>query len=352
LLYYWLLFFYFAVGALIAPATKDYQKPRRTTPLLIFGALITACLIGLRYRVGADWDTYVFIFSHAGSLDFWRSLQIGDPGYQALNWIVYNAGGDIWEVNLLCAAIFTWGLVRFCVAQENPWLALLVSIPYTVIVVAMGYTRQAVALGILMAGLASYLRGGGPIRFVMYVLVAVLFHKTAVVVVPLIAIGESRNKLLSFLNFLFVLSMGILLYDVFFGNAMDRFVQNYIQQEYSSQGAAIRVAMNLVAAALLFTMRHRLGFNERAYKLWRNFALASIGMLVLLFTLPSSTAVDRMSLYLLPLQIAVLASLPKGTKSEFGGSLAVVGYMAAVQFVWLTFAVHANYWVPYRFFPI
>jgi hypothetical protein len=329
--------------------TEAYHSLKKITPLFTFGALIAACLIGLRYRVGADWDTYVFMFARAGSLDFWRSLSIGDPGYQALNWIIYKIGGQIWQVNLICAGIFTWGLVRFCAVQENPWLALLVSIPYTVVVVAMGYTRQAVALGILMAGLASYLRGGAPIRFVIYVIFAALFHRTAVIAVPLVAIGEDRNKML---NFLLVLSMGILLYDAFLGDAMDRFVQNYIKREYSSQGAAIRVVMNLVAVALLFTLRYQLGFNERAYKLWRNFALASIAMLVLLFTLPSSTAVDRISLYLLPLQIAVLAKIPKGTKSEFGGSIVVVGYMAAVQFVWLTFAVHANYWVPYRFFPI
>ena len=349
MLYYWILFFYFAAGAFIAQATETYHKRPKVSPLFIFGALITACLIGLRYRVGADWETYVFMFSRAGSLDFWRSLQIGDPGYQAVNWIVYNAGGDMWQVNLICGAIFTWGLLRFCAAQENPWLALLVSIPYTVIVVAMGYTRQAVALGILMAGLASYLKGSSPIRFVIYVVVAALFHKTAVVAIPLVAIGEGRNKLL---NFVLILSVGVMLYDAFLGDAMDQFIQNYINREYSSQGAAIRVVMNLVAAALLFTLGHRLGFNERAYKLWRNFALASVAMLVLLFTLPSSTAVDRISLYLLPLQIAVLASVPKGLKSEFGGAVLVVGYMAAVQFVWLNFAVHSSYWVPYRFFPI
>jgi hypothetical protein len=32
--------------------------------------------------------------------------------------------------------------------------------------------------------------------------------------------------------------------------------------------------------------------------------------------------------------------------------LAVLGYYAAVQFVWLNFAIHARWWVPYRFFPL
>jgi hypothetical protein len=29
-------------------------------------------------------------------------------------------------------------------------------------------------------------------------------------------------------------------------------------------------------------------------------------------------------------------------------ALCVIGYYAAVQFVWLTSAAHAHYWVPYR----
>jgi hypothetical protein len=343
------MFFYFAIGAFTAPATVAYQERRQIMPLFLLGSILVACLIGLRYFVGADWITYVFMFKKAGSLTFWHALAIGDPGYQAINWMVFQAGEKIWLVNLICAIIFVWGLVRFCTAQENPWLALLVAVPYTVIVVAMGYTRQAVALGVIMAGLGSYLRGGSPLRFVGYVLVAALFHKTAVVVVPFVAVGSGRNRVL---NFVLVVSMAVLAYDAFLGDAMDQFVEAYIKREYSSQGAAIRVVMNLVAAAVLFVMRDRLNFSDKVFRLWRNFALASMAMLVLLFVLPSSTVVDRISLYLLPLQIAVLAAVPKALKSNVAGSALVIGYMGMVQFVWMNFAIHSSYWIPYRFFPI
>lgn len=347
--WYWLMFLYFAIGALTAPATMAYRHERRVMPLFLFGNMLVAVLIGLRYYVGADWVSYVFMFRRAASLPFWHALAIGDPGYQAINWLVSHSGGKFWLVNFISALIFVWGLVRFCSAQENPWLALVVSIPYTVIVVAMGYTRQAVALGVIMAGLASYIRGGSPMRFVFFVLIASLFHKTAVVTVSFVAIGSQRNRIF---NFILVVSVGVLLYDAFLGDAMDDFVDDYIKREYSSQGAAIRVVMNIVAAALLFTMRERLGFEERVAKLWRNFAIASFVMLGLLFILPSSTVVDRISLYLLPLQIAVLAAVPKGLKSDLAGSALVIGYMAFVQFVWMNFAIHSRYWIPYRFFPI
>jgi hypothetical protein len=70
-----------------------------------------------------------------------------------------------------------------------------------------------------------------------------------------------------------------------------------------------------------------------------------------LFVLPSSTAVDRMSLYIMPLQIAVLSRIPLALNSSFGGRAVVLAYVALVEFVWLNFAQHARYWVPYQVYP-
>jgi hypothetical protein len=346
-LIYWALFAFFAAGALVSPPAQPGVRSRQ--PLLVIGAIVTAILIGVRYKVGADWPNYQFMFDYAGRVTFGRVLELGDPGYAALNWIVQQFDGSVWIVNLVCGAIFAWGLLRFCKAQPEPWLAMAVAIPYLVIVVAMGYTRQAVALGILMAGLAAFQRGGSTIRVAVYVFVAALFHKTAVVAFPLAALASPRNR---FLNLLIAVAASVALYDMFLGDAMDAFIQHYIKTGYSSQGAGIRVAMNLVAALAFWILGRRMHFTETEWKLWRNFSFAAVGFLILLLALPSSTAVDRMSLYIMPLQIAVLARIPLAFNSTFGGRLVVLSYLALVEFVWLNFAQHAHFWVPYQFFPI
>jgi hypothetical protein len=345
-LIYWALFGFFAAGALAARPAQP-GAPNRL-PLLVLGAILTAVLIGLRYKVGADWRSYEFMFSYAARSDLARVLQLGDPGYQILNWTVQQLGGEIWMVNLVCAAIFIWGLLRFCKVQPDPWLAFAVAIPYLVIVVAMGYTRQAVALGILMAALAAFQRGASLVRFAIYVAVAALFHKTAVVAFPLVALASPRNR---FLNLLIAIAVSIVLYDMFLGDAMDQFIKHYIKTGYSSQGAGIRVAMNLVAALAFWALGRRMQLTETEWKLWRNFSLASVGFLILLFVLPSSTAVDRMSLYIMPLQLAVLSRIPIAINSSVGGRAVVLTYVALVEFVWLNFAQHSRYWVPYHFYP-
>ena len=348
MLIYWLMFAYFAAGTNLSPVA-DRWNVRRTSLLFLFGIILIGLIIGLRYEVGADWATYGFLFSFAAYADLLTMLAGGDPGYQFLNWAVQQLGGKLREVNLVCALIFSWGLYRFSREQPDPWLSVLVAVPYLIIVVAMGYTRQAVAIGILMAGLASVERGASVQRFTLYVLGAVLFHKTAVVVLPLVIFAGHRNAMI---NAIAGLAAVFLIYDVFLAGSVDTLVRNYIQAQYTSQGAAIRVIMSLVPGALFLMHMKRFGYPDRERRVWRNFSYAAFALMFLLFALPSSTVVDRLALYILPLQMTILARAPTAFGSPNFGRAIVTLYAAVVQFVWLNFATHSDYWIPYQFFPL
>lgn len=317
---------------------------RSFAPLLVMGGLLIALLIGLRFEIGADWPAYELYFRYAGRADLLNVLELTDPAYQFVNWLVQQLGLEMWGVNLVCGLIFSWGLIRFARAQPEPWLVVVVAIPYLVTVVAIGYSRQAVAIGILLAGLAPVLRGGSVLRFAAYVLVAALFHKTAVLALPLVLLASERNRVATFLM---GIAIFVLLYDTLLASSVDNLVRNYIEAEYNSQGAAVRVGMNVIAALLFLLRPSRFGFSTFEQRVWRNFSYASLGLLVLLFVLPSSTAVDRMALYAFPLQLAILSRIPVAFP-QAGARSAVIVYALAVQLVWLNFAAHSEFWVPYR----
>ncbi|MCY7338972.1 MAG: EpsG family protein [Sphingomonas bacterium] len=343
---YWLIFAIFAVGAL---GQGDPTARRRGAPvMLILAALLLALVIGLRYQVGGDWGAYERMFSIDGYQSLDDTLFVTDPAYHLINTAVAKVGGEIWLVNLVCGLIFVWGLTRFAATLPDRWLAMLVAVPYLIVVVAMGYTRQAVAIGLIMAGLAAIHRGASIPRFSLYVLGAALFHKTAVVGLLLVLLKGKRNLLI---NLLFILAAGFLLYDLLLEDSMDRLVEGYIEAEYGSQGAAIRVAMAIVPATLFLLYRERLGFHGEEASLWRNFSIAAFGFLILLFVLPSSTVVDRLALYILPLQLAVLSRVPGTLMSVGAGRVAIIAYSALVLGVWLNYAAHAVYWLPYSFYP-
>ena len=166
---YWLLFLLPASMAL-SPIKGD--KLVNAIPWVTVG-LLCFLMIGLRYKVGGDWDNYLTYLDHARP----REFSIGDTlqtawgnatGYMLLSWIVIQLGMGIYAVNIVCAAIFTVGLMKYCRNQPMPWVALAAAVPYMVYGVAMGYTRQSVAIGFFLWGL-SFLREGKELKYFFWI---------------------------------------------------------------------------------------------------------------------------------------------------------------------------------------
>jgi hypothetical protein len=356
---YVLMFAFFALGALLSRAETRTAlagggafpggaAPRRVAPMLVVGGILIALLIGLRFEVGADWRAYEAYWKRAAFLTFDQIIGLTDPAYHMVNWLAQRLGLGVWAVNLACGGLFAWGLVRFASSQPRPWLVIVVAIPYLVTVVAMGYTRQAVAIGFLLAGLASVFQGGSLGRFLLYALIAALFHRTSILVLPLVIFALERSRFLSIVAGLVFI---VALYTALLADDVDAFVKNYIQARYSSEGALVRVALSVIPALIFFSLRQRLGFDRMQDRFWQLSSLAALALLAAFLVVPSSTAIDRMALYLFPLQLAVLARLPMAFSGQVT-TLAVILYSLLIQLVWLNFAVHARWWVPYHFIPL
>ncbi|MDO8334792.1 MAG: EpsG family protein [Nitrosomonas sp.] len=312
----------------------------------IFGLLVL--MIGLRHEVGGDWGSYVRHIDAVTNMPLQEALSHGDPGYSLLNWLAAETGLGIYFTNTVCALLFTWGLVVFCRAQPRPWLALVVAVPYLVTVVAMGYTRQGTALGLAMLGLVA-LSDRKTLRFVVFVVLAATFHKSAVILMPLAILAGTKRKIWT--AFWIGLS-SLLFYRLMLEDSVDALTVNYIEAQYDSSGAAIRVAMNAVPAILFLFYRRHFVITQSERVFWSWMSLGALGFVVLLMISPSSTAVDRVALYWIPLQLFVLSRLPNaiGNLNDLNSLLVsgVVAYSALVLFVWLVFATHATYWLPYN----
>lgn len=370
---YWLLYLYFVVGAVFeretaaagprgplplapVPAASPGDVGRRipvpqgaprppVRPMLFLGGVIIALMIGLRFEVGADWPSYEYMFRLARRMSLFAFVQtLGDPGYQALNWAVRRSGGEIWQVNLVGGVVFAWGLLKFAKVQTNPWLTMLVAIPYFVIVVGMGFSRQAMAVGVLLAGLAAVHNGASTLRFAVYVAIAALFHRSAVILFPVVALAGGRSRLI---NVLLTLSIAYLLYDLFLASSVEIYRERYIEARYAAQGAPIRVILNLVPGLLYLTAWRRFGFSAIETRLWRYFSIAACALAVALVLGPSSAIIDRIGIYVIPLQLAILPRVPVALKLGAYGRLIVILYSTLILLVWLNFSSFARYWVPY-----
>ena len=91
---------------------------------------------------------------------------------------------------------------------------------------------------------------------------------------------------------------------------IDRLIEGYVEAKYSSEGAAIRVAMNALPAIVFLLNRRSFALGPSEQKLWTYISLISLGAVAALVLTPSSTAVDRLALYGMPIQLFVWSRLP------------------------------------------
>lgn len=341
---YWCLFGYFAFGSLTGKS-RSGPDDRFKSVAFLFGFVLLASMLAFRTEVGVDWLAYVRMFERTEYRSLEEIFALRDPGYMLLNWTVKQVGAPFWVLTLLGAIIFARGLHQFSVAQSDPWLSTLVAIPYLVIVVAQGYERQGIAIGIILMGLARILKGDPYWRVLIYFVIAATFHSSAAVAVPLTVLGRYQDR---WAQFAVAPAVLYYLYSFTLRDDLAIFVRNYLQAEYQSEGTAIRLALCVIPAIIFVIAKKRLRFIDREQTLWRNFAWASFALLALFFITPSTTAIDRAALYVLPLQCVVFSRLPMLINHQLGGRLIVVAGMSAVLFVWLNFAKHAEFWIPYR----
>ncbi len=337
---YWLLFL-FASGAVLG---AHGGRQGRWWVWWTFGAVLLL-VVGLRDHVGCDWLAYEFYLERAARSDFSELWALSDPGYQLTNWISAQLGWGVYGNNVLCALIFTIGLFVFSRQQPLPWLAVAVAVPYLVIVVSMGYTRQAVALGFVFWALTA-LESRNLRRYLLLVALATLFHKTAVLMIPLGLFLFGRGWAARAFA---VVSVGLGLWAAFLADYQDTLWENYVQAAMISQGATIRVMMNVVPALVLLVFWNRWKAAFPQSRIWFWMALAAIACVPLLTQ--ASTATDRIALYLTPLQVVVFSRLPvlataSATRNVLVAAI-ILGY-GLVLFVWLNFARHAYCWIPYQ----
>lgn len=235
----------------------------------------------------------------------------------------------------------------FARRQPNPWLALVIAVPYLIIGVGMGFTRQSAALGLVMIALTLFTRESLYLTL-FFLAAAATFHASAIVIVPILLIANARRGILGavFIVVFFVIA--------YFQSSQRLALRasEYNTYLYVAHGVVFRLIMSIVPALIFLMYRTRFTGDLQERRVWTVFAVAALSIAPILYIVPSSTIVDRLGIYFVPLQIFVLARLPLVWSAANKQNLAVVAavllYSLAAELVWLTVGVESQSWVPYR----
>lgn len=336
---------------------QSFVFDRRVMPFWIAVAWLSLTLtVGLRHEVGGDWVHYQRYWLQRKDVD-WNELaiQFFEPGYTALGMLLAKADYPIQAGNLFCAAVFAAGLVAFCWQLPRPWIALTASVPYLVIVVGMGYTRQSVGIGLLLLALVCTWRSrwGYGVVSVATVLGAASFHKAALAVAAIAFTLRhfARHRLLLLLG---ALAATALLFLAFpdLGDRVLHIVHHYlIEDTFQSRGTLVRALMTSGAGVAFLLLRSRLSLATTKASALEIASWCAIGIGFLAMLAPTSTPLDRIGLYLLPLQLAVCAVLPDATSKPIyrvAVQCLLVLVYAVLMGAWFAFSSFARFWTPYR----
>jgi hypothetical protein len=350
---YWIMFIFPAIAAMqdrpIVAKNRDGSQRVYLNGGWVICLIVLVLLIGFRFEVGGDWFNYFYRLNLVKNQPLEELVKFGDPGFMVLNALSVSLGWGMTGVNSMSAVLFASGLIIFVRSLPRPWLALACAIPYLVIVVGMGYTRQSIALGFVMVGLVS-MRRGRFIRFAIWVALGALFHKTAVLIFPIAALTSEGQR---FKAIGLVGLIGAFAFDTLLADYTDHLVDVYVNnQRTESQGAFVRLSMNVIPAILfLFFGKHFLVARQE-YKLWKVISWVAVAMFLAFLGTGYSTALDRMALYIIPLQLMVFSNLPDVFGRTRGRSSAILAgillYYFSILVVWLNFANNSRYWIPFQ----
>lgn len=336
-----------------------YFRPSLRLLLILFFTLF----IGLRSDVGADWLRYLEIIDMAKGIplqdaifpdysDFLSATTIPiEPFYSIPNWAGANTGLSVYLPNLIIAFIFSLGLILFCSNLKYPSTALLIAYPYLIVVVSLGYSRQSAAIGFEFLCILC-IHSSRPLKSYLYAAAAGLSHTSGAIILLIPALTFVRNLSIR-LRILFlsvsvtIISLGyVIAYE-----AYSTYLRVYVENTVSSQGAFIRLLI-LFFFAILYKLLARYSFlAPRIHTMYDIMANASIILMICFFFFPSSTALDRISLFLYPLPLYVAGTFSSILPQERHRLFVTVSLSALSLFqlfVWMNFSSYAHFWLPYK----
>ena len=346
---YWILFAVYAVGSF---AYHPQPNGRRSLmPFYWVAAVGLALMIGLRWQIGVDWPNYARMYEELRWLGADGVIDKGDPLFYFPMQAFRQADIHITRWMLLCGVIFTIGLVTFARRQRNPWLAVLVAVPFLVIGTAMSGVRQATAIGFVFLALNAF-EDRAPLRFLFWTACAAGCHASAIILVPLAGLSFARSRGQAVVLVLVMLAGAF----VVLRGAFQQYADDYfIERSLDSAGVFYRVAMNVIPAVIFLVFSKRFPLEPQERTLWRNFSLLAVFSIPILFVIPSSTVIDRLLLYAFPMQMFVFSTVPyifaNKQIQRFLLIFLIMLYLAAVLFVFLNFADNRLGYIPYRFWP-
>ena len=330
-------------------------------------ALFFIFFIGLRYKIGCDWESYVTLIDKYLSLNILEILKYNLTGYSQYEnfpnhyFVIQELGHvflsiiskNIYILNLIYATIFVIPLFYFCWNLKRTYLSLLISYPYYMIVVGMGPIRQAACISIVMISIIFISKKKYFLHFIATAF-SLFIHQYSIIFngilfTPLL-INLLREKI-SKKNILFL----IIIFSIILYNLPSYLAKSYFYLMDPYGAGVISIAsifiwiINFIPAIIYLKNNQNFPFNKNMKEIINYLSIFEIVILPLVFL--KSVIAYRLLLYCFPASILITSYIPDSRifkiKNNSLINIIIISSFVTLIF-WLKYAVHSSCWLPYK----
>ncbi len=328
-------------------------------PLWFSYLILLTIFVGFRYNVGGDWIIYDEYFNLINSTNDIFKTEIGsilsvntEFGYDFIILLFKTFGLDIVHLNLFLSIIFFLSLTLFFNILDNKYLAIIISFPFAILLLGMGFQRQAISFSFLLFAV-YYLSKDKKNIFYLFLILGIFFHKSLIIFIFYYFFEKLKNiSSLFSKNSIIILSILIIFLFIFrqnFLSLIDIYLLDQSKEFEPSKGAYYRIFPSFISAIIYLYFYKNLNYSNDIKSFFLYLTFISIFTSIIMIILP--TFADRLNLYLLPLQIFVFTNIItiSGLKKySIIIELAIISFYFLFLLVWLTFATHRQFWIPYN----
>ncbi|MGG5502299.1 EpsG family protein [Myroides odoratimimus] len=280
----WVYYFIFLTSFLFC--SFDFSPRNSTFNKCVFYLFTTILVLIVGFRaVGIDNDSYNYLtmfemystFSISDILDSVKSFS--DVGYVFINNIVYRLGGDF-EVVMLFTALISGGFTYYFLIKRSElvFLSLLFYLSFFILYRDFTQIRYAIAASICFWVVDKYLKRSFGKCLILF-LVAISFHKAAIVILPILVFVYYINNakiylILPFLGFLIGKSINVLSYFLIFDYSSDH-MSIYDNKTSGGGSWSITLFSYIVVLTIYLLQKENLTKKYYIYSCWKIVALSA-----------------------------------------------------------------------------
>lgn len=337
-----------ALAVFLAYDSKLYKFDKIFIFLLF---LIVSLFLSFRsITIGPDWFTYKELFENQINFPFIHSITIGDPAYFGLTWLVRRFTNDILFVNILMAFITLYFYYIFCKYQKLSTFSFFIGLPF-LILFTINFPRQAAAMTIIAYSL-KYILVGNRKEFIIFILLATLFHKTALIFLVLL-LDDLRNFKIKNLFILTVLTT--LFFFIFVYQYLEGYILNFSTYMHSS-AAHLKGMIYVLPVTIYFIFYKQITYTMTITEIFvmKRLCIIILFSYFLIFIHPFLyNAIDRIFIYFLPIEILIFGNYMFRVIKQnqvFMYMCIIIIYKLSLFFIWLLSGNNSSYFLPFEFY--